>query len=295
VSKPEFRRVAVLGLGIIGAQIAERLVTEIPKLTVWNRTPGRNDELALLGADIAATASDAVLGADLVITAVTDGRAMSQLLLDSNTVVDALKPGAIVVDVSTVPTGLAREIAERLCAMDVAFLDSPIIGRTSARTGMLSLVCGGAEEAFERVRPLLGRFAAKAVYVGDSGAGQTAKAINQVILAGTLAGVAEGLAIAEASGLDTTNIVEALKDGGAASWVLTNKAPLMLRRDLEPGGRLSLHEKDLDIALDLARSLGLELRVATEVRAMERRLIDTGYGDEDISALVRAFDRVTER
>jgi 3-hydroxyisobutyrate dehydrogenase len=168
-------------------------------------------------------------------------------------------------------------------------------GAEAAAHGTLTLLCGGSDEDFARAQPTLAMLGTRIVHMGPTGFGQLTKAINQVILAGSLVGVAEGMAFARASGMDLHRVIDALKDGAGASWVLSNRATFMARDEYPPVGRLALHLKDLNIALDTAGAAGIELGCATFVRDLEYALAESGRGDFDISALILAVESASQR
>jgi len=286
----ELSSVAVLGLGVIGQGMASRIATAAVELVVWNRTAETARRVAPGNATIATSATGAAAMADLVIVSLSDDAAVWSVLVEDAGMADALRSGTIVVDTSTVAPQTSRDVAGSLAGLGVTYIDAPVTGGAEkARDGTLTLLCGGPEPALDHVRPVLDMVAARVVRFGDVGAGQYVKAINQVMLAGALAGVAEGVALAEAARLDAASIVAALVDGAAASWVLSQRAPLMISRDLRARGRIALHLKDLRIAMQTTAELGFEAPLTALVESLEARVVDAGYGDEDVSALIRAY------
>jgi 3-hydroxyisobutyrate dehydrogenase len=189
---------------------------------------------------------------------------------------------------STISPSATRQFAERLATRDVALLDAPVSGGSEgARKGTLSIFVGGDEAALERARPILAAMGTTITHCGPSGAGQVAKAVNQVILAGTYLGVAEGLVLAMKSGLDPALAATALSGGAAQSWVLANRSRQMIENDYPLGFRTALHLKDLRIALGLAEELGADLPVTGLAATFEEELLAGGHGDEDVSNLAR--------
>jgi 3-hydroxyisobutyrate dehydrogenase-like beta-hydroxyacid dehydrogenase len=238
---------------------------------------------------VAVSAAEAAASADLILVSLSDDDAVRSVLTDP-AVVAALRPGTIVVDNSTVAPETSRAIAAQLAGLGVAYLDAPVTGGAEkARDGTLTLLCGGPEPAVDHARPVLDLVAARVERFGEVGSGQLVKAINQIILAGALAGVAEGVGLAEAANLDAAAVVAALTDGAAASWVLRERAPLMVARDLEARGRIALHLKDLRIALRAAGAVGARVPLTRLVESLEAEVADAGFGDEDVSALIRAY------
>jgi 3-hydroxyisobutyrate dehydrogenase len=281
-------RIGFVGLGTMGAPMARRLIDAGHDVTVHNRTRAREEPLAALGARRAASPREAAEGAELVITIVGDAPDVRQVVLGEEGAVHGLAPGAVLVDMSTIAPAVAREIADALAERDVAMLDAPCSGGSEgAAAGTLSIMIGGDAATLERVRPALEVLGSTLTRVGGPGAGQLCKAVNQVVIAGTYAAVAEGLSLAMASGIDPEATLRAISGGAAGSWGLTHRGPNMLAGRYPLGFRTRLHRKDLGIALDAARERGIPLPLAAWVEQAEIELIRRGYGDEDVSNLAR--------
>ncbi len=281
-------KVAVIGLGTMGAPMARHLLAAGHEVTVHNRTRSREEPLAAAGAGRAATPAEAAAAAEAVLTCVSDTPDLEHILLGPGGVAEGLAPGGLVVDCSTVSPAATAAIAARLRERDIGLVDAPVSGGSEgAERGTLTIFCGGTEADVARARSLLEAFGSRITHLGPSGAGQVAKAVNQVMIAGTYATVGEGIALAQAAGLDLPQLVEALSAGAAASWVLTNRAGNMIADTYPLGFKVALHRKDLGIALDEAGRAGLPLAVSTLVAAQEGELMGKGHGDEDVSALAR--------
>ena len=281
-------RIGFIGLGTMGAPMARRLIDAGHEVTVHNRTRVREEPLAAAGAHRAASPREAADGAELVITIVGDSPDVRQVVLGDDGAIHGLKPGAVLVDMSTIAPSAAREIAEALAERGVAMLDAPCSGGSEgAAAGTLSIMIGGDEATLERVRPALEVLGSTLTRVGGAGAGQLCKAVNQVVIAGTYAAVAEGLALAMAGGIDPEATLRAISGGAAGSWGLTHRGPNMLAGRYPLGFRTRLHRKDLGIALDAARERGIPLPVAAWVEQRETELVRRGFGDEDVSNLAR--------
>jgi 3-hydroxyisobutyrate dehydrogenase len=281
-------RIAFIGLGTMGGPMAARLLDAGFELTVHNRTRAREEPLAERGARRAASPREAATGAAVVCTMVSDTPDAEAVLLGEHGAAGGLEPGAVVVEMSTIAPEAVRRLHASLAEREVALLDAPVSGGSEgAQQGTLSIMVGGDPAALERVRPVLEALGKTITYVGPSGAGQVAKAMNQVIVAGTYAAVAEGLALGLAAGIDVEAAHRAVSGGAAASWGLTNRGPYMLRNDYPLGFRVRLHRKDLGIALDTAAELGVPLPLAAYVAQLETGLIKRGHGDEDVSAIAR--------
>lgn len=289
--------VGFIGLGALGAPMAANLLAQGFALTVHNRHRERELPLAVAGATRAATPAGAARGAAVLALCLSDDAAVAAVLLgqggDGNAAaaVAGLAPGALVVDFSTIAPQTSRAMAAALAERGVAYLDAPVTGGTEgARAGTLSVLVGGAAADLERARPLLEAVGRTITAIGSVGAGQAAKAVNQVLVAGSYAAVAEALALGQRLGLPMEEVRQALLGGAAGSWALEHRGGAMLRGEFPLGFRLRLHRKDLAIALEAAAAGGLGLPVAELVAAMEDDLIAAGHGDEDVSALARWFN-----
>jgi 3-hydroxyisobutyrate dehydrogenase-like beta-hydroxyacid dehydrogenase len=203
-----------------------------------------------------------------------------------------MQPGAVVVDCSTVSPSATAGLAARLAERGLGMVDAPVSGGSEgAENGTLTIFVGGADEHVATAMPVLEAFGKRITHLGPSGSGQMAKAVNQVMIAGTYATVAEGIALAESAGLPLPQLVEALSAGAAQSWVLANRSQNMIDGSYPLGFKTALHRKDLAIALDEARGLGLDFGVSERVLAEEDELIAAGNGDEDVSNLARIAKR----
>jgi 3-hydroxyisobutyrate dehydrogenase len=275
-----------IGLGAMGAHMARNLQHAGLLHRVWNRTATR---AAALAAETGCAASDspAALARDcdtvmLCVSADADVTAVVEAMLP------ALRPGMLVIDHSTVSAATARSVATRLAARGTDFLDAPVSGGVEgARQGTLAIMVGGDPAVFERARPLLGAVGRTLTHFGPHGAGQTAKATNQIIVAGLIRAIGEGLAFAHAGGLDLDKVIATLGGGAAASWYLAHRGPFMARGEYPAGFRVRLHAKDLRICRDMAREAGAVLPVVEEALHDYEQLIAAGHGDEDISAIFR--------
>ena len=289
-------RIAVIGLGTMGAPMAGHLLDAGHEVTVHNRTRERERPLAERGAARAATPAEAAAGAEAVLICVSDTPDLEAVLFGGDGVAQGLAAGGTVVDCSTVSPSATAELAERLAAQSIGLVDAPVSGGSEgAQNGTLTIFVGGSPEHVERAQPILRTFGTRITHLGPSGSGQMAKAVNQVMIAGTYATVGEGIALAQAAGLPLEQLMEALSAGAASSWVLANRAQNMVDDSYPLGFKVSLHRKDVAIALDEAGRLGLDLGVSQVVLAEEDDLIGEGHGDEDVSALARIAKRRSVR
>jgi 3-hydroxyisobutyrate dehydrogenase len=278
----------------MGAAMAANIVRAGFPLTVWNRTSGRGQELVDLGASFGETPAAVAADSDIVVICVSDTPDVEAILFGADGVTAGAREGTLVIDCSTVAPSGSWKFAERLDALGLAMVDAPVSGGSEgARNATLTIFVGGHERDVERARPVLTAIGRTITHVGPIGAGQAVKAVNQVILAGAYLGVAEGIVLAIKAGLDVPQVIEALGGGAAQSWVLANRSGRMLDNDYPLGFKLSLHRKDLAIALGLADQLGVSLPLAAMTAALESGLIAQGHGDEDMSALARAIRQLS--
>ena len=280
-------KLAFIGLGTMGAPMAQRLVDAGYDVTVHNRTREREEKVT--GAKRADSPQEAARGCDVVFTMVSDTPDAEAVITGEDGALRGMVAGSILVDMSTISPSVTQTLAAQLAEKGVEMLDAPVSGGSEgAQKGTLAVMVGGKAEVLERVREPLSHLARTVTYVGPSGSGQLVKAINQVVIAGTYAAVAEGMALGLAAGLEMDAVVSAISGGAAGSWVLENRSGNMVRGDYPLGFRTRLHRKDLGIALSAARELGVPLPVAALVEQLETGLIKRGYGDEDVSNIARA-------
>ncbi|MBI9085201.1 MAG: NAD(P)-dependent oxidoreductase [Desulfobacterales bacterium] len=281
--------VAFIGMGTMGAAMAANLLKAGFSVTVHNRTRHREEPLAAAGATRAATPREAALGADVIITCVSDTPDVAAVLLGEDGVIHGAPSGAVVVDMSTISPAATRRMAETLAKKGIRVVDAPVSGGSEgAEKGTLSIMIGGEAEDVENVMPVLQVMGKTISHIGPLGAGQVAKAINQIVVAGTYWSVAEGIALGIKAGLDMGKVVQAVGGGAAGSWAMDNRSGNMIADRYPLGFRMRLHRKDLNIALEVARELGVTLPMAAFVEQVETGLIGQGFGDEDISAIARS-------
>jgi 3-hydroxyisobutyrate dehydrogenase len=283
-------RIGVVGLGTMGGAMAANLVRAGFPLAAWNRTAGRTGELDGLGVKIAASPAALAADVDVVVVCVSDTPDVEAVLFAADGVAAGAAAGMLVIDCSTIDPAASRGFAARLAAQGIGFVDAPVTGGSEgARNATLAILVGGEPADVERARPILAAIGRTITHFGPVGAGQAAKAVNQVILAGTYLGVAEGLVLAIKAGLDPEQVVAALSTGAAQSWVLANRSGRMLANDYPLGFRVALHLKDLGIALGIARETGAALPVAALAAQLEAGLVAGGHADDDMSALARTI------
>lgn len=286
-------KIAVIGLGTMGAPMAANLIKAGCEVVVHNRTRSREEPLAALGARRAASPADAAREVDIVLTMVSDTPDVESVLLDpSRGALAGLRPGSLVIDCSSISPAATRRVAVELQARNIGFVDAPVSGGSEgAQKGTLTIMCGGSEKDFERALPVLHILGGKVTRIGPVGCGQIAKVVNQIVITGIFQSLAEGLALAFRAGADPERVLTAIEGGVAGSWILNNRSAKMLSDEYPLGFRLRLHRKDLAIALETARALKVPLPVAGLVATLEDSLIAQGYGDEDMSNLARVIRR----
>ncbi len=283
-------KVGFVGLGTMGGPMALNVMKAGHSLTVYNRTKEKEERLATEGAVRAGTPKEAAQGADIVLTCVSDTPDVETVVLGDEGIIHGAGPGTVLVDVSTISPEATRRIGAVLADKGIKMIDAPVSGGSEgAEKGTLAIMVGGDQADVEKAWPILEAMGKTITHVGPLGAGQVTKAINQVIIAGTYLGVAEGMALGLKAGLDMEKVVQAIRGGAAGSWVLDFRARNMIVNDYPLGFRVKLHRKDLGIALDAAADLGAVLPAAALVAQMENGLIATGHGEEDVSAVARCI------
>jgi 2-hydroxy-3-oxopropionate reductase len=287
-------RIGFIGLGIMGEPMAMNLVAAGFELTVHSRSPGPVDELVAAGAKRAASPREVAAASDVTITMLPDTPDVEQVLLGSDGVRDGAASGSLVIDMSSIDPGPTRTIATALAERGVAMLDAPVSGgERGALDGTLSIMVGGGAAAFDRATPIFDVLGANVVHVGGSGAGQVAKACNQLVVASTIEAVAEALLLAERAGVDPVKVREALLGGFAGSKILEVHGQRMLDRTFDPGFRIRLHRKDARIVEAAAADTGSPIPAFAVVAGQLQRAVDAGDGERDHSGLFLELERGT--
>ena len=283
-------KVAFIGMGTMGAPMAMNLLKAGHEVTVHNRTREKEEPVAKAGARRAESPREAAQGAQIIVTCVSDTPDVENIILGDNGVIHGAPQGSIVVDMSTISPTATRRMAAELSKKGIKMLDAPVSGGSEgAQKGTLSIMIGGDEQDLTTAKPVLQAMGETITHIGPIGAGQMTKAINQIVAAGTYWAVAEGIALGLKAGLDMEKIVQAVGGGAASSWPLVNRSSNMINNSYPLGFKVQLHRKDLTIALEVARELGVTLPVSAYVEQVETGLIACGYGDEDISAIARSI------
>lgn len=285
---PSLLPVGYIGLGIMGAPMVRNLLAAQLPVWVWARRPGQAAVLATEGAQVAPDLATLVRTVRVLFLNVSDTVDVEQLLQGPDGILQHALPGLIIVDHSTIDPLRTRQLAEAAKAVGVFFVDAPVSGgQRGAMDGTLTVMLGGEAEVIERLRPLLGCIGKTLTHVGTAGAGQVAKACNQLLIGETLVALGEAFALAEAAGVDPARVREALLGGFAASRVLEVHGRRLLEGDFQPGFQVRLHRKDMGIVASTAAALGLPLLGVGQVQAALDAAMAAGQGQADSSILAR--------
>ncbi len=284
-------RVGVIGLGIMGAPMARNLLRAGHQVIVRGRTAARVDPLVALGATAAASPAALAAAVDVVVLSLPDGPDVELVLTGPEGVLAGAARGLLVVDTSTIAPDTTRALAARCAGAGLELLDAPVSGgEQGAIAGTLSIMVGGAPEAFARARPVFEAIGQTATHMGGPGQGQMTKLVNQVVVATTLAAVAEGLALAARAGRDPEAVIAAIGGGAATSWQLEHLGPRIHRGDWAPGFMVRLMQKDMRLALAAAGRLGVPLPATAVVHQLFTAVEARGGGDLGTQALAQALD-----
>ncbi len=284
-------RIGFIGLGTMGAPMARNLLKGGHSLAVWARRPDAMTALVDAGATACESAANLAAKSDIVITMLTDTRAVEDVVLGDRGIASGARSGSLVIDHSTIDPAGARRIAGALHSRGVEMLDAPVSGGgIAAEAGTLAVMIGGSKPAVERAHPLLACYAKTIVHIGASGAGQVAKACNQICTIVNQLGAAEAMLLAERAGVDPRAVKDALMGGFAASRMLDLQAPKMIARDFAGKVESRLHHKDIHIVLDLARALGIALPATAAAASVLDELQRRGGARQDSAAVISVLD-----
>ena len=285
--------VGFIGLGIMGAPMVRNLCKAGFAPVVWNRTRAKAEALVAEGVTVAESPQAVAEAAPVVITMVTDTPDLLEVVEGSKGAAQGMVSGSVLIDMSTVSPSVTQELAARLERKGVAMLDAPVSGGSwGAQHGTLAIMVGGDEQVFERCLPIFQAMGQRITHMGPVGMGQTTKLVNQVLVVGTCAAVAEALVFAAAHGSDLERTIEAVAQGAAGSWQLQNLGPRMAKGDFAPGFMVKLQQKDLRLIMEAAQERKLPLPVASLVRQLYASLEATGAGEEGTQALIKVFQKL---
>jgi 2-hydroxy-3-oxopropionate reductase len=286
--------IGFIGLGLMGRPMALHLARAGHRLHLWARRPASLEPFKEVDARVHISAAEVAKHADVVFIMVADAPDVHEVTLGAEGIVNGARQGLIVIDMSTINPNAAREIAAELATHGIEFLDAPVSGgETGAINATLTIMAGGKPEVFEKVKPLLERLGKTVTLVGDSGAGQVAKACNQILTGVGVLAVAEAFRFAAESGVDVAKVREALLGGFAYSRILENHGQRMLDRNFKPGFKAWMHQKDLRIVMEEAHRLGLMLPAAAATAQLFNAMVGSGMGEEDSVAVLKSLEGVS--
>ncbi len=282
-------KAAFIGLGVMGYPMAGHLAAKGHDVTVYNRTPARAQAWAAQhGGAHAATPRDAAIGCDVVMACVGADDDLRAVTLGPDGAFAGMAKGAVFVDHTTASATVARELAAAAAERGLGFVDAPVSGgQAGAENGVLSVMCGGAEQDYARIAPVIAAYARAQSLMGPAGSGQLAKMVNQICIAGLVQGLAEGLAFAERAGLDAVAVIDVISKGAAGSWQMDNRHKAMLDDSFDFGFAVDWMRKDLGICLAQARETGASLPVTALVDQFYADIQRQGGGRWDTSSLIR--------
>ncbi|MDR1024557.1 MAG: 2-hydroxy-3-oxopropionate reductase [Treponema sp.] len=284
--------IGFIGLGIMGRPMSKNLINAGYKLVLYDKF-AKFDELLALGAESAVSGKDAAARSDVIITMLPNSPHVQEAVLGSGGIIEGIRPGSTVIDMSSIAPAVSREIAAALKTRGANFLDAPVSGgEPKAIDGSLAIMAGGDKKTFDSVRPILEKMGTSVVLVGDVGAGNVAKLANQIIVALNIAAVSEALVLAAKAGVKPQPVFDAIKGGLAGSAVMDAKVPMILDGNFKPGFRIELHIKDLQNALDTARSLDAPVPLTAAVMDILRTLRSDGLALSDHSAIVQYYEKL---
>ncbi|MGN6358295.1 MAG: NAD(P)-dependent oxidoreductase [Novosphingobium sp.] len=290
------RRVTMIGLGVMGGPIARHIAAAGHELTIYNRTPARVEKWLSanpeLSPTIAPNAAEAARDAEVVVTCVGDDDDLSDVVLGPQGVFTTLRMGGVFIDHTTVSARIARQVAVEARDKQIHCVDAPMTGsQIGAENGTLTLMCGGRPDAIEAARGVMEAYSSRIVHIGKAGAGQSTKAVNQICIAGVVAGLAEAVRFAQAAHLDMAKVYEAISGGAAQSWEMDNRWTTMANDEFDFGFAVDWMRKDLGLAMDEGRGLGISLPITALVNQFYAEVQALGAGRQDTSALVRRLPR----
>ena len=288
-------KIGFIGLGIMGRPMAQNLIEAGYELVLYTRTKEKAEELAGDSATVAGSPKEVAGSADVVIAMLPDSPDVEEVVAGEDGVLEGIKEGALIIDMSTISPVVARNLAEKARKKGASMLDAPVSGGdVGARDGTLSIMVGGSGEDFERARPLFEVMGKTVTHVGEAGAGQVVKACNQIVVGLTIEAVSEALVLGSKAGVEPSKILDVLSGGLAGNKVMEVKRNKFLQHSFDPGFRVELHHKDLGIALAAGREYGVSLPVTAIVDQMLQALKAKGRGDRDHSAILTSIEDLAQ-
>ncbi|NVK12334.1 MAG: NAD(P)-dependent oxidoreductase [Gammaproteobacteria bacterium] len=287
-------KVAFLGLGVMGYPMAGHLVKAGHQVTVYNRTASKAESwVGQFGGEFAVTPCDAAKDADIVFACVGNDDDLRSIVLGDNGALASMSSGSIFVDHTTASAQVARELSNIAAKHSVTFIDAPVSGgQAGAENGVLTIMCGGDQTAFDRVKPVMDAYAREARLLGDVGAGQLAKMVNQICIAGIVQGLSEGIYFAQKAGLNPNDVIEVISKGAAQSWQMENRYQTMIEGEYDHGFAVDWMRKDLGIVLDEADRQGATLALTALVDQFYADVQRSGGGRWDTSSLLARLQHI---
>jgi len=285
------QRIGYIGLGLMGKPIAHNIMKAGFPLTVHNRSRAPVEELVAEGAELADSPRAVAEASDVVFTNLPDSPDVEQVVLGPNGVIEGCRPGMVFIDNSTIKPETARSIASKLAEVEVSALDAPVSGGdVGAKAGTLAIMVGGPRDTFDSILPIFQAMGKTITYVGESGAGQVAKACNQIMVAAQMVAMGELLLLAQKSGVDPRRVIDAIQGGAAQCWALDVKPQRLFAGERQPGFKAYMQHKDLGIVLDTARAYGMPLPVTAVIMQLYESMLQLGMRDLDNSAVIGVME-----
>ena len=286
------KKIGFIGLGIMGKPMSKNLLKAGYPLVVFDIVPAAVEEVVGVGAEKGTSAKDVAAKTDVIITMLPNSPHVQEVVLGKDGIIQTARPGAIVIDMSSISPLVSREIGAKLAEKGIRMLDAPVSGgEPKAIDGTLSIMVGGSKADFDEFLPMMKTMGASVVLCGEIGAGNVTKLANQIVVAANIAAVSEALVLAAKAGVNPDLVYQAIRGGLAGSTVMDAKTPMMLDRNFKPGFRINLHIKDLNNVLDTARGIDVATPLTDELMAMMQSLKEE-FGDSDHSALVRYYEKI---
>lgn len=284
-------KLGFIGLGIMGKPMAKNLLKAGYELNICDINQEAVREVEQAGGVACSTSKEVAQGSDIIFTMLPNSPHVKTVILEKDGVLEGMKPGAIVVDMSSIDPNVSVELEKAIDAAGGRMIDAPVSGgEPKAVDATLSFMCGGEQDVFDQVKPILEKMGASVVLVGPVGSGNMTKLANQIIVAVNIAALSEALVLAAKSGVNPENVYKAIRGGLAGSTVMDAKAPMMLDRNFDPGFRIELHIKDLTNAMNASQAVDMELPMTEKVLEMMKILAEEGMGKCDHSAVLRYYE-----
>ena len=289
------KKIGFIGLGIMGKPMAKNLIKAGYELTVFDLNSNALEEMVSVGAARGTSSKDVALRTDIILTMLPNSPHVKEVILGKDGVVEGVKEGSILIDMSSIAPLASQEVAEALLKMGVKMLDAPVSGgEPKAVDGTLAFMVGGPEEVFNEVKDILSVMGASVTHVGEIGSGNTTKLANQIIVALNIAAMSEAMVLATKAGVDPEKVFNAIKGGLAGSTVLNAKMPLVLDGNFKPGFRIELHIKDLMNALDTAHELGVPVPLTSNVMEAMQALKVDGHAKDDHGGIIQFYENLAK-